>query len=444
MATVAESLFGVTPESLMASREQRLQEQAMQFGRMTPIQAARAGFYEAGSRLGSGIGGLLGAQDPELMRVRQRQELLQGVDIADPTALRQAATVALQNGDNAAAQELARRALDIEKTQAGIAKDVAAAGASTAAAQASLSGKTPESIQVANLRSGLVGAIRTLKSQEQTPEVQQSLQFYQDRLDALPPLKQQPTQVVGVAKGSEVPVYEDDKGQFTYVKGPDGKQTRQPYYGAVDRTTAKVSATAVTQGEGAFATEFGKGLAQKDLALKDVAEAAPSALEGVTLTRGLLDSGRIFTGTGAGLKLNVLALGQALGVTGANADEIVANTQQLQQQRSKAVLNQIKTSGLGAGQGFTDKDLAFLQDASAGRITLSEETLRRQLNLEEKAFKASAKKWNDRLKTFDPQLARSMGLSEVQIEAAPAGGAPNKSPTPTKRFNPATGQIEKM
>ena len=149
MATVAESLFGVTPESLMASREQRLQEQAMQFGRMTPIQAARAGFYEAGSRLGSGIGGLLGAQDPELMRVRQRQELLQGVDIADPAALRQAATVALQNGDNAAAQELARRALDIEKTQAGIAKDVAAAGASTAAANRDRSPNTPAEIQKA-------------------------------------------------------------------------------------------------------------------------------------------------------------------------------------------------------------------------------------------------------------------------------------------------------
>ena len=127
MATVAESLFGVTPESLMASREQRLQEQAMQFGRMSPIQAARAGFYEAGSRLGTGIGGLLGAQDPEMMRVTQRQSLLQGVNPADPASLRSAAQQAMQMGDMQAAQLLTERALSTERTQAQIGADTALA-----------------------------------------------------------------------------------------------------------------------------------------------------------------------------------------------------------------------------------------------------------------------------------------------------------------------------
>jgi hypothetical protein len=180
MATVAESLFGVTPESLMASREQRLQEQAMQFGRMTPIQAARAGFYEAGSRLGSGIGGLLGAQDPELMRVRQRQELLQGVDIANPAALRQAAAAALQNGDPSAAQELARRALDIEKTQAGIDKDVAAANRERKQA---IPAKILESQAVAELKD----SIRILQTQPETPEIKAAIQRYKDQVAALEP-----------------------------------------------------------------------------------------------------------------------------------------------------------------------------------------------------------------------------------------------------------------
>jgi hypothetical protein len=99
---------------------------------------------------------------------------------------------------------------------------------------------------------------------------------------------------------------------------------------------------------------------------------------------------------------------------------------------------------LGAGQGFTDKDLEFLQDTAAGRITLSPETLRRQLTLEEKAFKASAKRWNDRLKTMDQKMVSTMGLSPVSIETAPEKpantGATNT--VPTKRFNPATGQLE--
>jgi hypothetical protein len=139
MATVAESLFGVTPESLQRQRQQQLRQEAMDFASISdPFQQANFAIYQGAGNLARGVGGLLGAQDPELMRVRQRQELLQGVDIADPMALRQAAATALQNGDPSAAQELARRALDIEKTQAGIAKDVAATGASTAAATASM------------------------------------------------------------------------------------------------------------------------------------------------------------------------------------------------------------------------------------------------------------------------------------------------------------------
>jgi hypothetical protein len=124
MATVAESLFGVTPESLMASREKRLQEQADAFGRLTPIQAARAGFYEAGSRLGSGIGGLLGAQDPELMRVRQRQEMLQGVDPTSIESLQSAAQQAMARQDFPLAQELANRIQDMQVKQSQVAKNL--------------------------------------------------------------------------------------------------------------------------------------------------------------------------------------------------------------------------------------------------------------------------------------------------------------------------------
>lgn len=127
MATVAESLFGVTPESLMASRENQLQQRALQFAQLDPMQAAQAGFFTAGSRLGTGIGGLLGAQDPEMMRVTQRQSLLQGINPADPASLRAAAQRAMESNDFQAAQMLASRALDAEAKMASTAKDLAAA-----------------------------------------------------------------------------------------------------------------------------------------------------------------------------------------------------------------------------------------------------------------------------------------------------------------------------
>ena len=127
---IMASLFGVTPESIIADRQKQDYARAVQMAQLDPIQQAQAGFYMAGSQLGRGLGGLLGAEDPELMRVRQRQSLLQGVDLNDPTALRDAASKALQLGDNTAASQLAQKALDVEAKQASIGKDVAAAAAS--------------------------------------------------------------------------------------------------------------------------------------------------------------------------------------------------------------------------------------------------------------------------------------------------------------------------
>lgn len=172
-----------------------------------------------------------------------------------------------------------------------------------------------------------------------------------------------------------------------------------------------------------YGTSFGKGIAENDLALRAVATNAPEALTTIQSTRKLLDSGKVFVGMGANAKLNAAALGQAFGVTGQNENEIIANTQQLQQQRSQAVLNQVKTSGLGTGQGFTDKDLKFLQESAAGSITMSPDTLRRQLDVEERAIRAMSGKWNNRLKTLPEPLKASMGLTGVELPTTPISPA---------------------
>lgn len=181
-----------------------------------------------------------------------------------------------------------------------------------------------------------------------------------------------------------------------------------------------------------YGTSFGKGIAENDLALRAVATNAPEALTTIQSTRKLLDSGKVFVGMGANAKLNAAALGQAFGVTGQNENEIIANTQQLQQQRSQAVLNQVKTSGLGTGQGFTDKDLKFLQESAAGSITMSPDTLRRQLDVEERAIRAMSGKWNNRLKTLPEPLKASMGLTGVEL--------PTTSVSPAAQI-PTTGGL---
>jgi hypothetical protein len=197
-----------------------------------------------------------------------------------------------------------------------------------------------------------------------------------------------------------------------------------------------------------YGSELGGLVAKDDIAMRNSAQAAPDVLNSIEQTRALLDSGRVYTGTGANVKLNVLALGQALGVTGASENEIITQTQQLQQQRSKAVLNQIKSSGLGTGQGFTDKDLKFLENASAGTITLSADTLKQQLNIEEKLAKASVNKWNARVKTLPAGVTGSMGLAPVELppirsnpaNQIPTTGGMTGNPLIDKYLVPPTGQ----
>jgi len=122
MATVTDSLFGITPESLMAQREQALQQRAIQYAQLDPMQQAQAGFYTAGSRLGTSIGGLLGAEDPQLKLVRQRQQILQGADIQSTQGLKELSQKLYQAGDyqgaqQALAQAQAREAAQVEQTQ---------------------------------------------------------------------------------------------------------------------------------------------------------------------------------------------------------------------------------------------------------------------------------------------------------------------------------------
>jgi hypothetical protein len=180
MAEVVNSLFGITPESLQADRDAALQAQALQYAKLDPFQRATAAIYSGANRLGGAVGGMLGAQDPEMMRIRQRQQLLEGADISDPKVLRERATLAMQQNDYPAAQQLASRAMDIEAKQASIAKDVAAANKET---KLSVPARVLQSQAVAELKD----AVRVLKAQPETPEIKAAIQRYEDQLQDLEP-----------------------------------------------------------------------------------------------------------------------------------------------------------------------------------------------------------------------------------------------------------------
>ena len=221
--------------------------------------------------------------------------------------------------------------------------------------------------------------------------------------------------------------------EFAFARTPEGggfKGTFQEFLQSKTPST-NVSLTTEKSYGGALAGEVAKA----DAAKFEAANAAPRIIENVQSTRTLLDSGNVITGIGAQQRLDLARFGQLLGVTGKNTNEVVANTQQLFANRAQATLDSIRSSGLGAGQGFSNKDREFLENARLGNITYSPEALKRQLDIEEKVAQATVTSWNNRLKNIPQDARQSLGLGEVSM--------PSTQQKPRiPRYNPATGRVE--
>lgn len=130
-----QSLFGTTPEALMASRDAALRQQAAQYAQLDPFQQATMGIYQGANKLGGAVGGMLGGQDPEMMRIKQRQSMLQGLDLSNPESLKKGIQTAMQNNDYQAASELNSRyqALQATAIKQGLDTSNMAANLATAA-----------------------------------------------------------------------------------------------------------------------------------------------------------------------------------------------------------------------------------------------------------------------------------------------------------------------
>lgn len=369
------SIAGLFQDPLLyqQAQDQAAFKRFAELAQLDPLQQAQASLMYGGYQAGGALGRALGAEDPMLQQLSMRNQLASQFDTSSAEGLINLSNALRQKGDLAGASQVAQQAMVAREKEANI--------------QAKLAEKlTPQQKNAA--------AMADSQYQRSTPEW---MAAYNKNLSELA----NPEKLTTDQRNYDAAVQGGYKGSFNEW--------------LMQKAKAGATNVSVTTGENAYGTEFGKGIAGQDLAKYSLAQKAPDILASADVTEKLLQSGKVLTGTGASAKLNVLALGQALGATGKNTDEIIANTQQLQQQRSQAVLNQIKSSGLGTGQGFTDKDLKFLQDSAAGSIALSKETLQRQIEVERKIARAAAKDWNSRLDTMPQKVIGAMGLAKIEI-----------------------------
>jgi hypothetical protein len=165
--------------------------------------------------------------------------------------------------------------------------------------------------------------------------------------------------------------------------GPDG----MPNQKVIDakRGIANAGKTTVSVGvntEKTYAGNIAEGLAKNDVAALDAARSAPDRVNTARSIKQVLDSGKAITGTAAEQRLAVTKLLSTAGIIEGGS---TTATEDLVSMLNTQTLDAIKTAGMGSGQGFTDKDRQFLQDAKSGRIEINAASLRRMADLNERA-----------------------------------------------------------
>jgi len=121
MATdIVGGLFGITPQSYERQLSEQGLAQGEQLGAMSPDAFGRSMLYAGGAQLGRGIGGAMGAVDPQLQLISARNAVIRGIDLNDPEALQAASSRLAQIGDMQGAYGLAEIAQKRAESQATI------------------------------------------------------------------------------------------------------------------------------------------------------------------------------------------------------------------------------------------------------------------------------------------------------------------------------------
>ena len=207
---------------------------------------------------------------------------------------------------------------------------------------------------------------------------------------------------------------------------------------AYEQTRAPGTRVEVNTGtEKKYGEEFGRNVATQDSELLSAARSAPRLAQSAVDIMTALNSGDLISGAGADFRLT---LAKVLDLAGKTPDEKIANTEALISSMGQATLNSIASSKLGAGQGFTDKDLLFLQNVAGGKISMSLENIQRLADLQYRASEQSVSAWDARRKTMPQSILADTGLGQETYVLPPK----NQRGVSSAQTAPATTTIPRV
>ena len=180
---------------------------------------------------------------------------------------------------------------------------------------------------------------------------------------------------------------------------------------------AKAGATNVNVStEKKYGERFGGLIAESDAAKLAAAEKAPEAAATADRVMDLIGTGKVITGTGANARLQIA---KALNLAGGTDSEKIRNTEVLTPSLAETTLGAIKSSNLGAGQGFTNADRDFLEKAKAGQLSYDSKSLAELARLSRLAAEKSAESWNTRVKQIPAAALEGTGISTEPVIVQP-------------------------
>lgn len=214
-----------------------------------------------------------------------------------------------------------------------------------------------------------------------------------------------PTNSLGVVKDTKI-------GEFKVTESPKAPRV------SVSVGAPSVSVIAA-KGDTSYTEAWNKELAQDDIALKRAADKAPELARRADRMDAALRSGKVITGVGAPFFLNVA---KVLNTVGGSDSETIANTEVLFSDLARNTLDQIQSSGLGSGNGFSNNDLKFLERAVGGDPSMSNGGMQQLVALSRRAAQLSAQRWAERKAERDRSgiQGRANPGSAPSVPAAPA------------------------
>jgi hypothetical protein len=311
---------------------------------MSPEARGAAMTYAGASGLGRAVGGILGAEDPQLKLISIRNTIAQQIDQTNPESILKGAQMLAQAGDQQGAMQLAQFARQAQSEMAQTKQREAAALASTAQAGRERIQASPKEVQLARAKAELSGPEGSI---EYNTAYAQSLNEQMTKPEAK------------IAYGPEA-----DRAAVAEFGKPFSQLT-QPQAKVIDtllesrsltkaeRGASKVSATATSKG----ADEGSKTIAELGAKRVDAANvSAGKAVEQAGLLQELLKTPQPISGSGAPARVGALRVFSTFGLTSPKDDEALKNADKFNALAGERVISFIKA--LGSNPTDTDREFA--------------------------------------------------------------------------------------